>query len=95
MGREHTPKTNLKGELKRREEQGVREAYCDTCERFTPLMEEPLRQDELNPFLGGSVFCGKCYAIHTSVHLNQGNTYETPTVKRQRLCVQIYRDGGH
>jgi hypothetical protein len=75
------------------EDQGVKEAYCDTCERFTPLMEEPLTQDDLNPFPWGDLFCGECYAVHMSVRLNTGNMYEEPTVRRQRLCVQIYRDG--
>ena len=75
------------------EEQGVREAYCDTCERFTPLMEEPLTQDDLNPFPWADLFCSQCYAIHTTVRLNTGNTLEEVTVHRQRLSLQVYRQG--
>jgi hypothetical protein len=74
-------------------EQGVKEAYCDTCKRFTRLMEEPLTQDDQNPFSWGDVFCGECYSIHMAVRLNPGNTFDAPSVQRQRLCVQIYRDG--
>ena len=75
------------------EEQGVKEAYCDICQRFTALMEEPLIKDELNPYPWGDLFCGECYAIHTSVRLNTGNTFEEVSVRRQRLCLQVYQQG--
>ena len=44
-------------------------------------MEEPLIQDELNPFPWGDLFCGECYATHMSVRLNTGNTLEEVTMR--------------
>ena len=34
-----------------------------------------------------------CCAIHTSVRLNTGNTLEEVTVRKQLLCLQVYREG--
>jgi hypothetical protein len=63
----------------------MKEAYCNTCERFTPLLEEPLHKDDLNPYPWGDL----CFSIHTAVRLNT----DTPPSPRQSLGVQLVRDG--
>jgi hypothetical protein len=49
---------------------GVKEAYCRTCQRFTPLLEKPLQTDEQNPFPWGDYVCGECNSILLTVRLN-------------------------
>ena len=48
------------------------EAYCETCEAFTPLITEPLSpplpDDAKNQgYLLGDLQCGNCYSVHTCV----------------------------
>ena len=42
---------------------GREEAYCDTCQRFTPLIEEPLESDDMNVYPWGDLLCGDCYSF--------------------------------
>ena len=52
---------------------GVKEAYCRTCTRFTPLLEEPLQKDRRNPFPWGNYVCSECSFILLTVRLNTSN----------------------
>jgi len=64
---------------------GVKEAYCKTCERFTPLLEEPLVEDERNEFLWGDLVCGECHSILLTVRLNTSATRTQAPAKEQRM----------
>jgi hypothetical protein len=48
---------------------GVKEAHCRTCERFTPLLEEPLVEDKQNEYPWGNLMCGEYSSILLTVRL--------------------------
>ena len=47
-------------------EPGMKEAYCNNCKTFTPLVEGPLETDDETPYPWGDLLCGECCLIQNA-----------------------------
>jgi hypothetical protein len=47
----------------------VKEAWCDNCKAFRPLVEDEPREDELNEHPWYDAACGVCSSVLLSVRI--------------------------
>lgn len=45
----------------------TKQIFCTNCRTFQPMVEEPMRKDDLNEYPWGDLLCGKCGLVVTTI----------------------------